>query len=199
MKKTILTVGTAILFIAGSATFIGCGNSQNHESESQKHVKGDEHHKNTTVFEGKKMKDLSLILEAYFQLKNALVKDDGEAAATASKKLLSAINGFDMSVVSADNMKKYMEISQDATENADHISENADKLEHQREHFVDLSEDMNDLIGLIGTNQKLYQDFCPMANDNKGATWISEVEEIQNPYLGTKMPTCGKVQKELGN
>jgi uncharacterized protein DUF3347 len=216
MKKTVLTVGIAMLFVIGSATFISCGNSKNHEeSESHEHAEdeghqhaegeahehehadGDEKHENTAAFEGEKVKDLSLILDAYFQLKNALVKDDAATAAEASEQVLSAFNGFDMSVIAEDQMKEYMEIVEDAVENAEHISENAGVIDHQREHLVALSEDMNDLIAIVGTDQKLYQDFCPMANNGEGATWISEVEEIQNPYMGSKMPKCGKIQKEL--
>jgi hypothetical protein len=37
MKKSVLTVGIAMLFVVGSATFIGCGNSENHEAESHEH------------------------------------------------------------------------------------------------------------------------------------------------------------------
>lgn len=183
MKKQILTLGAAMLFTFGSATFFGCGN--------------EEHHENTAVFNGEKVKDLSLILNSYFELKNALVKDDADKAAESAEKMLSAFNDFDMSVVSEDNMKTYMEITEDAVENAEHISKNAGKIGHQREHLVNLSEDMNDLIALIGTDKKLYQDFCPMANDGNGATWISEIEEIQNPYMGSKMPKCGKIQREI--
>ena len=36
-----------------------------------------------------------------------------------------------------------------------------------------------------------------MANDKKGAFWISESKEIKNPYLGKKMPTCGEVKEEI--
>jgi len=212
MKKTILAVGTAILFVVGSITFIGCENSENHEgnheyaegegdhhdeSEEHDHVSGGNHHANTAVYEGEKVKDLSLILDSYFKLKNALVKDDAENTAESAKKMLSAFNGFDMSVVEDDKMKEYMEIVEDAAENAEHISENADKIEHQREHLIALSEDINDLITIVGTDQKLYLDFCPMANDGKGATWISEIEEIQNPYMGSKMSVCGKIQQEI--
>lgn len=213
MKQQILTIGTAILFAIGSITFISCGNQQKNEDESHEHNEGDEHshtdghaHENVTkndetqgttaTHEGEKVKDLSLILESYFSLKNALVKDDAKTAAVAAKKLLSAFEGFDMSVITAGNMKEYMEIMEDAVENTEHIFENADKIDHQREHFVNLSDDMNDLLALIGTDKKLYQDFCPMANDGKGAIWVSEIKEIQNPYMGTKMPTCGKIQKE---
>jgi len=214
MKKTTLIIGTATLFSLGSIMLNSCGNDnqntvETHEhaeetehhhddgDENHDHTESGEHHENAVVFDGEKVKDLSLILDSYFQLKNALVKDDSEAAAKASEHLLSAFNGFDMSVISEENMAEYHEIFEDAVENAEHISENADKIDHQREHLVALSEDMKDLIALVGTDQKLYQDFCPMADDGNGATWISETEEIQNPYMGSKMPTCGKIQQEL--
>ena len=44
MKKTILTVGIAMLFVVGSATFIGCGNSETHEGDAHEHAEGEEHH-----------------------------------------------------------------------------------------------------------------------------------------------------------
>ncbi|MBA4167053.1 MAG: DUF3347 domain-containing protein, partial [Chitinophagaceae bacterium] len=82
-------------------------------------------------------------------------------------------------------------------ENAEHISENAGKLGHQREHFEMLSKDVYDLVKAFGAGQTLYQDFCPMYNDEKGASWLSETKEIQNPYMGQKMTTCGSVKEEL--
>lgn len=90
-----------------------------------------------------------------------------------------------------------MDIADDAKENAEHIGDNAGKIDHQREHLASLSKDVNDLISLFGTPQKLYQDYCPMFNDKKGAIWLSETKEIKNPYYGAKMSTCGSVQKEL--
>ena len=58
-----------------------------------------------------------------------------------------------------------------------------------------LSNSINDLIITFGSKQKLYQDFCPMANDCKGAIWISEVKEIKNPYYGAEMLSCGSLKK----
>jgi hypothetical protein len=34
-----------------------------------------------------------------------------------------------------------------------------------------------------------------MVEDNKGAYWLSESEEINNPYFGDKMLRCGEVKK----
>jgi len=213
MKKTILTVGTAFLFVVGSATFIGCGNAENHdESESHEHAEGEEHdhsdghahehetnngdsHGNTGEYEGEKVKDLSMILEGYFALKNGLASDSEEKASEAANQLLTAFQAFDKSSIDESKMSEYSEIEESAVENAEHIAKS--EIYHQREHLVILSEDIKDLISLVGTDQKLYVDFCPMAFDNKGAMWLSVTEEISNPYMGAKMPKCGKIQEEI--
>jgi hypothetical protein len=137
------------------------------------------------------------VIISYINLKNKLVNDDTNGAADKAKLLLASFNRFNTNVLDPKQKKEYLDIAESAKENAEHIGDNAGKLDHQREHFVLLSKDTNDLINLFGTKQKLYQDFCPMADDGKGAIWISETKEIKNPYLGAKMPTCGSVKKEF--
>lgn len=140
---------------------------------------------------------IEAILNDYLKMKNALTKDDSNGAADAGKALVEVLAKLDMKKMSGEQMKSYMEIADDTKENAEHIGDNAGKLDHQREHFVLLSKDINDLITTFGTKQNLYQDFCPMADEGNGAIWISEIKEIKNPYLGTKMPTCGSMKKSL--
>ena len=137
------------------------------------------------------------IVKDYLALKNALVADNDKAAASAGKQLFSTFKNVDMKAIPANKHKQYMEIAENAKENAEHIGDNAGKIAHQREHLASLSKDVSDLIALFGTTQKLYQDFCPMYNDGKGAVWISEAKAIKNPYYGSQMLTCGSVKKEL--
>jgi uncharacterized protein DUF3347 len=132
----------------------------------------------------------------YLKLKNALTKDDAKSAAAAGDAILADLNSLDPNSLPADQKKAFLDVADDAKEHAEHIGANAGKLEHQREHFAMLSKDVNDLINTFGAEQKLYQDFCPMYNDGKGALWISEIKEIKNPYYGSKMLTCGSVKKE---
>ena len=135
-------------------------------------------------------------VDNYLKLKNALTKDDAKSAAAAGDAMVVSLNSLDPNSLPADQKKAFLDVADDAKEHAEHISANAGKLEHQREHFALLSKDVNDLINTFGTEQKLYQDFCPMYNDRKGAIWISEIKEIKNPYYGSKMLTCGSVKKE---
>ena len=212
MKTQLLVLGTAMLFAVGTIFITGCGNTEqqenNHHEQAEGHDHGDGHsHDHSTVtekadgntaeFKGEKVKDLSLILDSYFQLTSALVNDNGNDAAKAGEKMLSAFNGFDKTSLEEDQVNEYSEIEESAVENAEHITRNASEIDHQREHLVALSEDINDLITLIGTDRKLYLDHCPMANNNKGANWISESKEISNPYMGSKMPKCGTLEKEI--
>ncbi|CAL66218.1 MULTISPECIES: DUF3347 domain-containing protein [Christiangramia] len=135
------------------------------------------------------------IIDNYLQLKNALVADDQEAAAQAGGKLVDEFENFDKSNYSSEEQQELTDIIEDAKEHAEHIAESA--IDHQREHFDILSKDVIDMIAITGTNKKLYQDFCPMYNNNKGAQWLSATKEIKNPYFGSKMMDCGNIQKEI--
>jgi len=136
------------------------------------------------------------IIKDYLMLKNSLAKDDSKAAASAGKMLFETMKKTDIKQLDAKKKSVYKEIAESIEENAEHIAAGTGSIEHQREHFDMLSKDVNDLIETFGSEQKLYKDFCPMYNDNKGAIWISEKKEIVNPYQGSKMLTCGSVQKE---
>ena len=151
-----------------------------------------------TVAETKAVISIKEIVTAYLQLKNAFTKDNSNDAATAGTSLETAFKTFDKTALSADQKKAFEDVEDDAREHAEHIGKNGGNIAHQREHFVMLSKDMADLIKTFGSGgQTLYKDFCPMANDGKGALWISEVKEIKNPYLGSKMPTCGTMKEEI--
>ena len=137
------------------------------------------------------------IISDYLKLKNALTKDDTKGAANAGKTLYATFNKVNNNTIDPKLKTEYIDIADDAKEHTEHIGDNVGKIDHQREHFVMLSKDVNDLIKIFGAKQKLYQDFCPMYNEGKGAIWISESKEIKNPYYGSKMLTCGSMKKQL--
>ena len=136
------------------------------------------------------------IIKGYLPLKNALAQDDSKKASDAAKSLFSILKKIDISKTDAKNNSELRDIVESAAENAEHIGEKSDDIAHQREHLLSLSNDIADLIKEKGTDGlKLYQDFCPMYNNGKGGTWISESEEIINPYEGQKMINCGSIKK----
>ena len=139
----------------------------------------------------------SAIIDNYLALKDALVKDDSKNAASFGKKLFDAFAKFDISAQAKQQQKELTEIIEDASEHAEHISENSKDIGHQREHFEILSKDIKDLVVITGSDRILFQSFCPMYNNNKGGAWLSNSKEIKNPYFGSKMLKCGSVQQEI--
>jgi hypothetical protein len=130
-------------------------------------------------------------------MKNDFANNDDKGAADAGNKMLKAFNGFDESSLKEADKKSFEDIRDDAKEHAEHIGMNAGNIKHQREHFDMLSKDMYDLVKKFGAGEKIYVDFCPMYNDKKGVTWLSETKEITNPYFGKDMNTCGTIKEEL--
>lgn len=135
------------------------------------------------------------IITNYLKIKNALTKDDSNGAANAGKFLFKTLKSTNTNDLTSNQKKDYLKIVNEASQNTEHIKNNSGKIEHQRERFAMLSKNMNDLIKMFGTKQKLYQDYCPMYNDGKDGFWISETKEIRNPYFGSEMLSCGTVKK----
>lgn len=133
------------------------------------------------------------IVDAYLSIKDALVADDSEKAVEAGGKLVTAFNDFDASNFSDAKKNELKEIVKNAKEQAEHIADSP--MEDQREHFKTLSKNITDMVAITGTEQKLYEQFCPMYD--KGSAWLSARYEVRNPYYGSKMLTCGKVQREI--
>ena len=133
------------------------------------------------------------ILNDYFNLKDALVGDDNDKAKELGNTLAQSLKSFDASNYSDNETSELNDIIEDATEHAEHISES--DIKHQREHFKILSKDVTDMVAITGTKTKLYEQFCPMYDG--GTAWLSKEENVLNPYYGSSMLRCGKVQREI--
>ncbi|NII26339.1 DUF3347 domain-containing protein [Pseudoflavitalea sp. X16] len=207
MKK-IFFVSIAI----ASIVLVACNNSdnnkqaENHDMDSMKKDSAGQ----TTSMEEKDIKTVAVaytnvdpkiaasineIIDHYLHVKNALANDNGEEAVKGSKAMSSTLGKIDKSLFTAEQKKIYEENEEDLKEHAEHISKS--KIEHQREHFSMMSEDVYALAKAFGGGKTLYHDHCPMYNNNKGAMWLSETMEIKNPYMGSKMPKCGKVEEKI--
>jgi hypothetical protein len=133
------------------------------------------------------------ILSDYFNLKDALVADDNEKGKELGLALTKSLQELDVSSFSDSEQNELKDIIEDANEHAEHIGES--DINHQREHFKILSKDITDMVAITGTEITLYEQFCPMYDG--GTAWLSTKEEVRNPYYGSQMLTCGKVQREI--
>jgi len=79
--------------------------------------------------------------------------------------------------------------------------ESTTNSEDQRLEFINLSKALINAVKTFGTlsQQPIYIQYCPMANNDQGANWISLTENIINPYFGDVMLTCGYTEETINN
>lgn len=119
----------------------------------------------------------------YIQLKNSLVASNSTDAKKDAGELQKALKEISGSTV--------------ALEFASKIAGSTD-LKAQREVFSKLSNEITILVkgGKLSAGT-LYLEYCPMANGNTGAYWLSNEKEIKNPYFGNMMLKCGSVKETI--
>ncbi len=140
---------------------------------------------------------LKQVFDDYILVKDALVNDDAKSAQQAGKQIIQSLKNVDMKLLSDEKAHNHwMTIQKELNASANAISGNTD-ISKQRGHFKHLSAHMISSVQLFGVNTNVYIQFCPMADNNKGAYWISLEEEIRNPYYGEAMLTCGEVRDTL--
>lgn len=152
--------------------------------------------------EGGKTVDLKAqfapVLAAYYGLKDALVADNAKLAAEKGKAMKTALRSIETKDWTAQQRNAYDAIAKKLDTDAEHIGDNAGKIDHQREHFITLSSNLTTLVKSLKINSEtVYSQFCPMANDGKGAYWLSKEDKVKNPYYGKSMLTCGSVKETL--
>ena len=82
-------------------------------------------------------------------------------------------------------------------ENLEKIMNNHD-IKIQRKAFALFNAAFYKSIKQFGLSDVItYYQYCPMAIDDKGAYWLSEIKEISNPYFGDKMLRCGETRETL--
>jgi hypothetical protein len=149
-------------------------------------------------------RSVDTLLQAYFAQKDAFVEWDTVKVKQSLGALLAALDRFPVEELRKDSMAVYETVKQqiaDIRANAESIAMQTNITE-MRQDFRMVSENLYPLLKTIRYNgSTLYWQNCPMAfGDDKGASWISNSEEIVNPYLGKFDPTyksgmlhCGEV------
>lgn len=140
------------------------------------------------------VKQTNDLLVAYYGIKDALVATNGQLASTKAKEFLIKLNDIDIKKLTAAQKEFYKPLKDKIAFDGEHINETQD-VEHQRDHFGELSTNLLTWVKSIGGNQEdAYVQYCPMVKKS----WLSNDKAIKNPYYGNKMLVCGKVTETLG-
>ncbi|MFO7746048.1 MAG: efflux RND transporter periplasmic adaptor subunit [Psychroflexus sp.] len=146
----------------------------NHGSMDKNSESSDSKIKTSSESISEKTEEVKTLINDYTELKDALVADDFKT----SKLKYNKVN------VSLSELKSHTFKD----------SKNVKDIDELRDIFIRLSEEMITIVKTSNpTDDTVYIQKCPMANQSEGATWLSFSKEIKNPYYGASMLKCGSV------
>lgn len=138
---------------------------------------------------------LRTLLARYNTLTKALVASDPAAAMKAAKAVRRALGEVDAGLLAEAERPQWAGFATTMEKSIDAHSSTRD-LEKQRAFYSGLSNTLYSALKAFGAGDgAVYWQHCPMAFDDKGASWLSPIKEIRNPYFGDKMLKCGVVKE----
>ena len=182
-----------ILFCIFILVFCACGN--------QEQQKMNKHEQNSAAFEIGNNSDafntsFRSILNNYFNLKDQLIAEKDSGIAQSARALMIASDSLKLNELKADS-----NLINTARTYSDGISAELKgllgetELLSKRRSFQMVSDQLYDLIRTVQYNQQiLYHIYCDKAFDDQGAYWISDKNEIKNPYLPQNATVCGSIK-----
>jgi Cu(I)/Ag(I) efflux system membrane fusion protein len=141
---------------------------------------------------------LGEVLGHYLKLQEALAGDDFQSAKTVGPELERAVKQVDMKLLDDEAHAIWMQVLGTMEPGLTKILK-ADNITDIRSGFEPISVGLTAAVEKLGvqTAGPIFEMYCPMAFDDKGATWLQKKEEIRNPYFGAAMLKCGEVSRRL--
>ena len=138
--------------------------------------------------------NMTEIFKGYLTIKDDLVNSNLDETKASSSKLQKELSSFNQPNVAMETNDSFISASLGINLTLTALIESKD-IEEQRDIFQILTAQVEDMIKKFGINEgTVYNQYCPMAFNNTGANWLSDVDEIKNPYFGDVMLECGEVK-----
>jgi Cu(I)/Ag(I) efflux system membrane fusion protein len=142
-------------------------------------------------------KSLYPLFENYFEFKDALTKDDFNAAKKALVAFEKSLDKINMGVFKGESHNVWMNYEAALKKNTLQAASLKD-IKEVRMAFEPISNVMIAMTKAFNPlSETVYVQFCPMANSDKGANWLSKENKVVNPYFGASMLKCGEVKETI--
>ena len=140
--------------------------------------------------------ELESALTDYLEIVDALVEDNPTDAAAHANEFSEALAAMETGNLDQSAAMFWDEYSDRIETHASALHQH-DDVEDQRYEFEYISEALIEVVKSMGPlDMTLYQQRCPMVRDGD-ADWLSNHEEIRNPYHGDRMMNCGSTVEQL--
>lgn len=190
--------------IAFALTFAVACNNQTETQEETVHDDGSTHAMETdtrttvstdpnfTIESAAHQQLLRNFYTEYLNLKEGLVAADNQRTDRAAKEMRSIITDPSFNELEGEAHDHIARMGRDVIRMVEHSD-----VEEQRNYLNSLSTSLFTMLKAGDIQTEAYLQHCPMAFDNQGAYWVSDKEEIRNPYYGDRMLKCGSVRETL--
>lgn len=142
---------------------------------------------------------LAKVLDGYFAAQAALAADELKAAIAAVQRAAKAVAAVDMQALPPEAHAAWMRELPSLQKALSDI-EGAKDITAARSGFSLFSDEMARLVRMfsLAAQRPVHVLQCPMAFNNRGATWLQLDTEVRNPYFGAAMFRCGDVRETIG-
>lgn len=140
----------------------------------------------------------NLFLHSYYSLKDAFINEQITTIDAAADSLAKLIAVVPIKELKSDTTQKAAQILIESIQAELKGLKGETDIEEKRKAFQMIGEQLLVLIQTVHYDfEIIYNQYCPMAMENNGATWLSNSADIQNPYLPKTMLECGEVKDTL--
>lgn len=189
MKKSIIAFTTSLIVVL---LFMQPAVAQDHSGHNHETEEVEQFNDVPEAFRA----NLTQLVEAYLSGKDAFLISDFEASLSEFETFKNKLVKIGEHGLSGDGHMAWMESYNQLTEHANVIL-NSENIESARHAFRALSLELADAVKKFGVEGVVHQQYCPMALDSDGATWLSRNEQVQNPYTPETMLGCGEVIERM--
>jgi len=128
----------------------------------------------------------------YLNLKEGLVAGDNQRTDKAALEMRTIITDASFNELEGEAHDHIARMGREVIRMVEHSD-----IEEQRNYLNSLSTSLFTMLKAGNIQAEAYLQHCPMAFDNQGAYWVSNQQEIRNPYYGDKMLKCGSTRETL--
>ncbi len=143
------------------------------------------------------LSQVDAVVGDYFKIQTALAGDDFTGAKGAAATLAETLRAVPMLEMEEEAAQVWGDLREALRTTAMILAETGD-IEAARLSFEPLSSGIDRLVRQFGTGEiAVFEAHCPMAFDDKGASWLQPNEDLLNPYFGASMLKCGEIKEQI--
>ncbi|MFH1312356.1 MAG: efflux RND transporter periplasmic adaptor subunit [Candidatus Eisenbacteria bacterium] len=141
---------------------------------------------------------IARVYDSYLEIHHGLSRDSLENAKAAAKHLEARVGSVDMTLLGGAAHNAWMDYLGGLKAHAGMVR-SAEDITAARSGFAPLSETMYAALKSFGAggSTPVYRFHCSMAFGGSGANWLQSTREVENPYWGAAMFSCGEMTESV--